>query len=183
MPNSGPPNNPSITLDHFEIDVPRSVPGPQPHKEPIGAIVGGTVIGVVGMLIICAIGFYLLRRRKSRRRISEHVGESGFDPSPTPYELPKPTPLTQMRSTASLTEGKSGGPNNSHLQVHRLPPSSGLPSNSRSETPQREVDAGPMDDDTSAPDQLLPPDYEHVFQNSSRSGSTEATGSTQRRKR
>jgi hypothetical protein len=168
-------------VGHFEI-VPANVP--QPRKAPIGAIVGGAVGGAGGLLVIGAIIFYFWWQRKSRRRVSEYIVESGFQLTSTTRKPPKPTPMTQMRSTAPVTDRKSGIPENARLQALSSPPSSVLPSSSRPETNRREIDAGPVDHDSSnnTGDQVLPPDYEHVFQNA-RGGSTEVTGSSQRRKR
>ncbi|EKM78067.1 hypothetical protein AGABI1DRAFT_107814 [Agaricus bisporus var. burnettii JB137-S8] len=179
-----PNNNLLFTVDRFEIEVPAA--DSQPREVPIGAIVGGTVGGVVGILAIGVIAFFFWWRKKTRRRIRERVGDGGFDPSPITYEPPKPTPMTQMQSTTTTAGRKSRAPQNTPLQVLSSPSlsESGLAStSSRPEIPQREVDAGPMDDhrQNNDHDQLLPPEYEHVFE--SGGGSAPDTHSRPRAKR
>ncbi|KAF7761646.1 hypothetical protein Agabi119p4_9638 [Agaricus bisporus var. burnettii] len=161
-----PFNHLQFTVDRIEIEIPAE--DSQPRDVPIGAIVGGTVGGVVVVLVICAIAFCFWWRKKTRRRIREHVGNRGFDgPSPTTYQPFDPTPITQTQSTTTGTiDGrKSRIPRNRPLQVLSSPLSGLASTSSRPGTSQREVDAGPVDDHTghNIHDQLLPPEYEHVF--------------------
>ncbi|KAJ8084826.1 hypothetical protein PM082_003603 [Marasmius tenuissimus] len=167
-----PGGNSQITIDRFELDViddspasdiPQS-PSPSPAtdsgntKPPIGAIVGGTVGGLILAVILIAIVFICRRRRRnhSRRLVSVHGDHEASLSTIVPYLQTRPSlsKEKQSRTSFSLT---SDSANSSRSSL-----STTTDSYPRLDSEEIESEAGttPIEDEGST----LPPLYAEIFQ-------------------